>query len=112
MADINDTLKRVKSGKDYRHSEENQEYISGIEKELESLKSQEGFLKIDYIVSLRKKLKSVIVAAKLRLLEEDDLEKRQQIKADIKSFQFLLPFFARNVDKEYAEIEQKLQEML
>lgn len=109
---IDETIEKVRSSRDYRRSAENREWLAEIENDLERLKTDEAFQNIDQIKILRSRIKSIIVSASKRLIDEDDAEKRLKIKADRDAFTWLLRYFSRDIDKEMAEIDGKLQDVL
>lgn len=105
-------LSSIKRSRTYKNSPDNQDYIAQIEKDFERLKTDKAFQEIDQVKMIRQKMKSIIVAANLKLIQEDDAEKRLKIKADIASYKWLMQFFTRNVEREMAEINAKLNEHL
>lgn len=110
--DTDQAIKRIKRSREYRLDPDNREYISEIERDLEQLKTDAAFQKLDQVKIIRSRIKSIIVSARLRLVEEDDAQKRLQMKADLNAYKWLLRFFSRNVDKEMEEINEKLNDKL
>lgn len=112
MTQLDETLKRIKKSRDYLSDPENREYIADIERDLESLKTDAAFQKLDQIKMLRARIKSVIYSCRVKLMEEDNPQKRLRIKADRDSYTWLLHFFSRDTEKELQAIEDKLEERL
>lgn len=112
MIETDQALKKIRKSKDYLRSEDNREWLSEVEKDLEQLKTDAAFQKLDQVKMLRQKIKSIIVSASKRLVDEDDVQKRLKIKADREAYVWLLRYFSKNIDREMAEINEKLNEKL
>lgn len=112
MKDADKVIKDIKKSRAYQSDEDNRAYISEVEKELEQLKTDAAFQKLDQVKFIRSRIKSIIVSANLKLIEEDDSRERMKVKADRDAYIWLLRFFSRNVDKEVADITRKLEEKL
>lgn len=104
-------IEKLKKTRAYRDPD-NRAYVADLEREFERIKTDAAFQKLDQVKMIRSRLKSVITSASLRLVEEDDPEARRKIKADKEAFVWLLRFFSRNVEREMAEINEKVNELL
>lgn len=105
-------LAKIKKSRDFRSIEDNRQWIAEVERDLEKLKTDDAFLKTDQVKALKLRIKSIIVSASKRLIDEDEPSARLRIKADRDAYTWLLRYFSKDVDKEMQEIEDKLNEKL
>ncbi len=106
-----DALAKIRKSRDYLDPE-NQKEVDALEKQFEKLKTDRAFLELDYIKSIKNKIKSIILNIKLKLTDEDDTDARIRMKADRDSYIWLLSLVSRDVDKEMDDVNKRANELL
>lgn len=106
-----DAIEKIKKSRSYLDPE-NQQEVERLEKKFEKLKTDEAFLKLDYIKDIKKRIKSILLNIKIKLAEEDDPDKRRAMKSDRESYTWLLHFFSLDVEKELSDINNRANELL
>lgn len=103
-----DLIKRSSAYKD----PENRDYVESLEKRIDKIKADADFLNLDYVKDIVKKLKSVLLDIRLKLVDEDDSEKRRVLKCDQAAYERVLSWFSRDINTELASINDRAEDIL